>query len=46
MGPEVRADLDRLVELPFKHLMPGHGTSLRGEAKAGLHTAIAGRFGR
>lgn len=45
MGPNVRKDFDRLVDLPFEHVMPGHGTPLRDVAKPGLHKAIAKRFG-
>lgn len=43
-GPEVRADFDRLLEEPFKHLIPGHGAVSRDKAKEGLKTAIANRF--
>jgi hypothetical protein len=43
-GPGIRKDFDRLVELEFAHLLPGHGTALKSEAKAGLRTAIAHRF--
>lgn len=45
MGPGVRADLDRLLELPFLHLLSGHGTPLRNDAKPGLVNAIRRRFG-
>lgn len=44
MGLEVREDFDRLLELPWKHLVPAHGTVLRDTAKEGLRTAIARRF--
>lgn len=44
MGPDVRADFDRLVELPFRHLLSGHGTPLRDTAREGLRKAIAHRF--
>lgn len=44
MRPAVRADFDRLLELPFRHLIPGHGTVLRDTAQPGLRTAIANRF--
>lgn len=44
MGPGVRADFDRLLDAPFRHLLPGHGTVLRDRAKEGLQTAIARRF--
>jgi len=36
MGPEVRADFGRLEGLPFRSLIPAHGTVLRDDAKAGL----------
>lgn len=45
MGPEVRADFERLLELPFQHLVPAHGTPLKHSAKEGLRAAIAHRFG-
>lgn len=45
MGPGVRADFDRLLDQPFRHLIPGHGTVLRDEAKPGLKVAIQSRFG-
>jgi hypothetical protein len=45
MGAGVRADFDRLVELPFKHLLPAHGAPLRDAAREGLRKAIAHRFG-
>ncbi len=45
MGPGIRADFERLTEVPFKHLIPGHGTLLKDDAKAGLHVAIKHRFG-
>ncbi len=44
MGPEVRADFDRLLGEPFRHLVPAHGTVLRDDAVAGLRTAIAKRY--
>jgi hypothetical protein len=44
MGPGVREDFDRLKEVEFKHLLSGHGTFLRDNAKAGLHEAIGKRF--
>lgn len=44
MGPEVRADFDRLLDEPFRHLIPSHGTVLRDSAKEGLRTAIAKRY--
>jgi hypothetical protein len=42
--PEVRADFERLLDVPFTHLLPAHGTPLRDRAKEGLRTAIAHRF--
>jgi hypothetical protein len=45
MGPDVRTDFGRLVELPFRHLAPAHGTMLEGAAKEGLRTAVGRRFG-
>ena len=44
MGPEIRGDFDRLLEMPFKHLIPAHGTVLKDEAKPGLKTAMGKRF--
>jgi len=44
MGRDVRKDFDRLLDEPFVHLIPGHGTVLKDAAKAGLSTAIKGRF--
>jgi hypothetical protein len=45
MGRAVRADFDRLGELPFEHLVPAHGAVLRDRAKDGLRRAVARRFG-
>jgi hypothetical protein len=45
MGPGVRPDFDRLLELRWKHLVPAHGAVLRDTAKDGLRKAIASRFG-
>ncbi|HEY4157144.1 MAG TPA: hypothetical protein VGM29_03570, partial [Polyangiaceae bacterium] len=45
MGPAVRADFERLLETPFAHLIPAHGTVLKDDAHAGLERAIAHRFG-
>lgn len=42
--PEVRADFERLLEVPFAHLLPAHGTVLRDRAGEGLRTAMAARF--
>jgi len=44
LGRDVRADFDRLREMPFRHLVPGHGTPLRDTAKEGLATAMKKRF--
>lgn len=44
MGPGVRKDFARLVELPFRHLIPGHGTVLRDVARDHLPAAVAARF--
>jgi hypothetical protein len=43
-SPEVRADFERLLEVPFAHLLPAHGTTLRDRAREGLRTAVAHRF--
>lgn len=45
MGPEVRADFEALLALPFAHLVPAHGAVLRDRAKDGLRTATKRRFG-
>ncbi|MEZ4366758.1 MAG: hypothetical protein R2939_10785 [Kofleriaceae bacterium] len=39
-GPEVARDFEALAELPFQHLVPGHGAILRDTAKDGLRTAM------
>jgi hypothetical protein len=44
MGRAVRADFERLSSFEFQHLLPGHGTPLKHDAKAGLTTAISHRF--
>lgn len=44
MGPGVRADFDRLLEMPFRHLAPAHGTVLRDLAKDGLREAMTKRY--
>lgn len=44
-GPGVRADFERLAERDFAHLMPGHGSVLKNDAKAGLAKAMSKRFG-
>jgi hypothetical protein len=45
MGRGVHADFERLLEAPFQHLMPAHGSVLELDAKRGLATAIQHRFG-
>jgi len=40
MGSGVKADFERLLERPFVHLIPGHGTVLKDAAKEGLRTAM------
>ena len=44
MGPAVREDYARLLELPFRHAIPGHGSVLRDEARERLPAAIGARF--
>jgi hypothetical protein len=44
-GPAITEDFSRLRGIAFKHLIPGHGTPLLDDAKAGLERAIAKRFG-
>jgi hypothetical protein len=44
MGQGVRHDFDRLLERPFQHLVPGHGTVVRETAKDGLRVAMGKRF--
>jgi len=39
-GGTLRADFDRLAELPFDHCLGGHGAPANGNAKAGLRTTI------
>lgn len=46
MGPGVQEDFARLLGMPFKHLISGHGTVLRDEARPGLEIAVANRFGK
>ncbi|MDP2305699.1 MAG: hypothetical protein Q8P18_06700 [Pseudomonadota bacterium] len=45
MGPDVRLDFQRLLDEPFSHLVPGHGSPLADRAKEGLRTAMTNRFG-
>ena len=44
MGRGVKPDFDRLLEAPFLHLIPGHGTPIRASAKEGLRVAMAKCF--
>jgi hypothetical protein len=46
MGPAVREDFDRLLALPWQHLVPSHGTVLCDSAKDGLREALVKRFGK
>lgn len=46
MGPGIYADFERLVELPFLHLFPGHGEPLLEKARSELPGAMKRRFGR
>ena len=41
MGPAIRADYDRLFELAFKHVIPGHGTVVRDTGPAAVRAAVA-----
>lgn len=43
-GPHVHADFQKLLEVPFSHLLPAHGAVLRDDAKEGLRAAMAHRF--
>lgn len=45
MGQDVKSDFERLAKMPFEHLIPAHGTVLKGEAKKGLSKAMTHRFG-
>lgn len=45
MGPDVRQDFDRLLQLTFDGLLPAHGTVLKTGAKSGLRVAVQKRFG-
>jgi hypothetical protein len=44
VGEGVRADFARLVELPFKHVIPGHGSVLRDHARDAVCDAVTARF--
>jgi hypothetical protein len=41
MGADVVADLRALRDLPFQHLISGHGAPLRDTAREGLDVALA-----
>jgi hypothetical protein len=45
VGPGVKADFERLLEMPWRHLVPAHGTVLCDTAKDGLRDAMKRRFG-
>lgn len=45
MGPEIVQDFDRILELPFRHLLSGHGTPLMNDARERLSEAKRRRFG-
>lgn len=45
MGRAVQEDFDRLLALPFAHLLPAHGEPLLERAKPGLENAVRKRFG-
>ena len=40
-----RSDFDRLLELPFKHLLTGHGIPLLNEAPAAVRATVERVFG-
>jgi hypothetical protein len=44
MGPAIHEDFQRMHELPFQHVIPGHGTPLRHTARDGLRLAMSRRF--
>ncbi|HUJ58309.1 MAG TPA: hypothetical protein VLX92_07450 [Kofleriaceae bacterium] len=43
-GQVMRDDFARLVELPFAHAIPGHGTPVRDDAKAKVRDAMRAKF--
>jgi hypothetical protein len=43
-GLGVKADFERLVELPFENLFPGHGSVSKGGAREALRSAMKKRF--
>lgn len=45
MGPGIREDFERLRELPFSHVISGHGEVLRDRAREELERAITKRYG-
>lgn len=40
-GPGIHADFDRLLALPFRHALSGHGAPVRDTGKEALKTAVA-----
>lgn len=44
-GASLKADFERLVEMEFQHLLPGHGPPLRDTANADLRATIDRTFG-
>jgi hypothetical protein len=44
-GGSLRPDFERLADLPFKHLVGGHGVPLRGSANAALRATIERVYG-
>ena len=45
-GGSLKADFDRMVQLPFRHLLGGHGGLLRDEGPETLRASIARTFPR
>lgn len=44
-GASIRPDFERVLELDFKHLIPGHGSARRDDAKQAVREAITVAFG-
>ena len=44
-GPTLRGDFDRILSLPFKHLLSAHGNPLRDRAHAAAQSVVASTFG-
>jgi hypothetical protein len=44
-GGSLRKDFERLAELPFEHVMGGHGEPAKGGANALLRATITRVFG-